>query len=154
MSDEEAKVSRRRLLQGGAAAAVITVGGGLAPGGILANLASAATPSRAPTSPFTLAAWLPLVGRRFAVVQANGASVPVTLREATALTPRSQTSKPITGESFSLVFIGSGTKSFASGTYTLTHPSLGPVALLLTPFGMAAGPARYEAIVNRYTVAL
>jgi len=103
-------------------------------------------------SPYTLAAWQPLVGGRFAVLAPNGPSVPMTLREAKALAPRSQASGPISGESFSLVFVRTAARSLASGSYTLTHPKLGQVDLLLTPFGMTSGPARYEAVVNRYTV--
>jgi len=94
-----------------------------------------------------LADFLPFVGTSFEVATAAVPRTRLTLVEAIALPARGQTTTPVTGDAFSLLFDGGAATAIPSGTYTFTHPSLGRFALFLHPVGRGQ---RYEVIVNRH----
>jgi hypothetical protein len=54
------------------------------------------------------------------------------------------------GESFSLMFVGSGRVSLQQNTYTVEHDALGNFSLFLVPVGKPEdGLQYYQAIINR-----
>lgn len=74
------------------------------------------------------------------------------LTEAEAL-PVYEHAVPSTRVGFSLIFVlplfgpRNGTY-LPQGTYTLTHPALGTLALFMVPLGPQAGQMRYQVIFN------
>ena len=86
-----------------------------------------------------------LIGERFAIVADDGAELPVTLREASALG-----GQPAPGGRvpFSLLFEGPPDPILPQRIYPLEHPALGRLELFLVPLQPERGRARYEAIFN------
>ena len=52
-----------------------------------------------------------------------------------------------TGEQYSLMFTGSSSRTFAQGTYRVTHHQLGTFALFLVPVGRRHGAQAYQAVI-------
>jgi hypothetical protein len=85
----------------------------------------------------------PLVGSRF-TLQSGTESHELILSEVR----EHPTARPGQGECFSLLF-KAPSRVVGSGTYDLTHHSLGRFGMFISPVGAPATGARYEAVVNR-----
>lgn len=80
------------------------------------------------------------------------ANITFQLTEAEAL-PRYENAAPHLRAGFSLIFAmplfgPRGTQYLPQGTYSLTHPVLGELALFMVPLGPQAGQMRYQVIFN------
>jgi hypothetical protein len=147
--------SRRQVLGGAGALAAA----GLAPA-VLGNLPrlqhqqlswAAEGPAVADLS---LGRFTPHVGTEF-VVRATGGTrrVRIALVEATARLPHPLDRQGLSGEAFSLVFAARGAEAFGPGIRTVVHPVLGAFPLFLVPVGRATQGQRYQAVVDRRTLA-
>lgn len=93
----------------------------------------------------TLADFTPLVGQSLGVALGELPAVPLTLVEATPLTPHPHPGQ--VRDPFSLIFEGPGTVFLEQHSYDVTLPVHGRQALFLVPIGRsAAGGFRYQAV--------
>jgi hypothetical protein len=84
------------------------------------------------------------VGHRFSVPTAAGRTVELELTALTGDPPRA-------GEPsiFSVYFLGTAADALAQGTYELTHPVEGTLAVFIVPVGREGDSIRYEAVFTR-----
>lgn len=137
-----ASLSRRQLLAGAVGLAAFTTANGF----IWSRAFADASPS---AQPFALSTFSPLVGSWFAVRTTGTGVDRVQLVEAAARLPRAQNSRPMAGESFSLLFGGIPATAKLSGIVTLSHAAIGSFPMFLAPVGKRTTDRRVEAVVNR-----
>lgn len=140
----EPTLTRRRLmLSGGAAVAGLYVMGGLP-----ATAVAASAPPHLRRSSYE-----GLIGTELAAVGPTGAGVTLRLLAVTDLARAAQM-RSLAGrdDAFALTFSGPSGSLLGSGIRELRHPSLGWVALFITPFGTPIGGQRYEVVVDRARV--
>jgi hypothetical protein len=140
--------SRRQFMVAAGALAAI----GLTPGRALAGpLDLPGILAASKTSDLALSRFAPYVGSSFLLRTGTMRAERVTLAEATARTPRPADRAGLAGESFSLVFAGTGAKAFNHGTFTLVHPALGTFPLFLVAVDQGRQARHYQAVVDRRT---
>lgn len=89
----------------------------------------------------------PFVDSTFTVRGMQGKDVRLVLTQVKDLERKSNVERGYQGDSFSLLFQGSGTKTLTQNTYSFRHDALGELTLLAVPVGSTR--SLYEVIVNR-----
>ena len=139
-------VSRRGLLRGGAAA-LVSAGVPFRSLGVLFPAVAGAAPAQAPAgtaAPLTQASFAACLNTSFRI-GAKPSAVDIVLVQ---VTPGIKPSAA--GDCFSLLFSGPSAKTFVSGTYTVTHSSLGTFPLFVGPVGKPPKKPSYEAVFTRW----
>ena len=138
-------ISRRVLLKAGAMCAAGAVFSTARYTNLLDAIPAASLPQ------LSLAAFSPRRNEIFRVSH-QGRTTALTLIEVRDLVV-DRVSRPGSGECFSLLFHAPSKASLKQGTYRLSNPALGTLALFLVPVNqpLPDGGAHYEAIINRIT---
>jgi hypothetical protein len=90
-------------------------------------------------------AFVPLVGDTFEIIH-QGGSLPVVLRQVTDLKP---TLRPGAEDQFSLMFTDARLRpALQDGTYGISHPRHGRIALFVTPIDRPQTTQHYQAVIN------
>jgi hypothetical protein len=130
-------VSRRSLLRGGAAA-LVSAGLPFRSLGVLFPAVAGASET------LTQSSFAACVNTSFRVAVGSRNVDVVLVKVTPGIKPSA------TGECFSLLFTGPANKPFDSGTYTVTHSSLGTFPLFIGPVGKPTKSAAYEAVFTRW----
>ena len=102
-----------------------------------------------PADELTLGRFAPHVGSRFTVRAGTLMAVALTLEEAREIAPHPTDRAGVQGESFALVFRGSGGLALEDRIYRVTHPSLATFPLFMSAFGLGRKGQAYQAVVDR-----
>jgi hypothetical protein len=132
--------SRRAFLACGASLAGVGWAGVLAPRAV-----AAPTPVTPENLALRRSAFLPLLGQTFRIAHDRG-SLTVVLRQISDLKP---TVRPGAEDQFSLIFTDPGLRPVLSqGTYAVSHPRRGRIALFVVPVGRRETVQHYQAIID------
>ena len=101
-----------------------------------------------PLDELTCARFSAVAGTTFQVSDGDEEPVPLKLVEVNQRQPRRADSAR-RGESFSLLFVGPGTRLLPQKLHSFAHETLGRFPLFIVPVGQDATTFRYEAVFNR-----
>lgn len=137
-------ISRRGFVRG---VGLLIAGGWLGVAGRSVRSGDVAADAAPPVHALGQAAFAVYVGDSFRVAGPTAAPLDMQLVDVADRRPRADWHHG--GESFALVFRGSGDRALPQETYQFSHPALGTFPLFIVPGLAGSGGVNHEAMINR-----